>query len=205
MTIDHRGLRVGAPRHLSHDDIEGFIRSHGEWVLRKLDDWQQNCLVPKLVLRDGEQIPLVGDPFVLRVRMGANQVRFEASQIVLEARRAADLPLLLSRGLREYARELFQRRLAMYAPRVACAVPRLTLSSAQTRWGSCSEKSGIRLNWRLVHLPMQLVDYVVVHELAHLIEMNHSPRFWAVVERAYPDYRDARAQLRSRAASIPQF
>ncbi|HNB07544.1 MAG TPA: DUF45 domain-containing protein, partial [Thauera aminoaromatica] len=82
-------------------------------------------------------------------------------------------------------------------------VPPVSLSSAATRWGSCSTRSGIRLHWRLIHLEPALIDYVVAHEVAHLAEMNHSPRFWAVVERLYPDWRAARAALRSAAATLP--
>ena len=66
-----------------------------------------------------------------------------------------------------------------------------------------SRASGIRLHWRLVHLPPALIDYVVAHEVAHLLEMNHSPRFWAVVERLYPDWRVARRELRHAAAGLP--
>jgi predicted metal-dependent hydrolase len=71
------------------------------------------------------------------------------------------------------------------------------LSSAATRWGSCTADGKIRLNWRLVHFPMSLIDYVVAHELAHLKEMNHSPRFWDTVESIFPEFREAREQLRS--------
>ena len=82
-------------------------------------------------------------------------------------------------------------------------MPAVRLSNARTRWGSCSSRSGIRLHWRLVHLSPALIDYVVAHEVAHLVEMNHSPRFWAVVERLYPDWREARAALRRAAATLP--
>jgi len=82
-------------------------------------------------------------------------------------------------------------------------VPPVRLSNARTRWGSCSSLSGIRLHWRLVHLPPELIDYVVAHEVAHLREMNHSPRFWAVVESVCPAWRTGRARLRQAAASLP--
>jgi len=78
--------------------------------------------------------------------------------------------------------------------RVRCT--RLALSSAQTRWGSASADGSIRLNWRLVHFGLPVIDYVVTHELAHLREMNHGPRFWAVVGSVVPDYRAARRQPR---------
>ena len=80
--------------------------------------------------------------------------------------------------------------------------PPLSLSSARTRWGCCSA-SGIRLNWRLIHLPLDLVDYVVAHELAHLREMNHSARFWAEVARLCPDWRERRAALKKHGGEIP--
>ena len=72
----------------------------------------------------------------------------------------------------------------------------LTLSSAQTRWGSASADGSVRLNWRLIHFALPTIDYVVAHELAHLREMNHSPRFWDVVRSVVPDYEQARATLR---------
>ena len=84
-------------------------------------------------------------------------------------------------------------------------LPRLTLSAARTRWGSCSLRSGIRLNWRLIHFPLHVIDYVVAHELAHLREMNHSPRFWSVVGQLYSDYRAARDELKALAAHCPHW
>lgn len=96
-------------------------------------------------------------------------------------------------------------RAAHHAAQLQRPLPRVALSNAQTRWGSCSEKSGIRLSWRLIHAPPRLLDYVVAHEMAHLVEMNHSPRFWKVVERLCPDYRAARDELRRLAATCPQL
>ena len=72
----------------------------------------------------------------------------------------------------------------------------IRLSNARSRWGSCHTSGRISLNWRLIHLPSHLIDYVVVHELAHLVEMNHSPRFWAVVARVIPDYAARRREIR---------
>ena len=76
------------------------------------------------------------------------------------------------------------------------------LSSADTRWGSCTAERIIRLNWKLMHFSLSLVDYVVAHELAHILEMNHSARFWAHVGRIYPQYEEAKQLLRKRAAEL---
>ena len=84
-------------------------------------------------------------------------------------------------------------------------MPAVGLSNARTRWGSCSSLSGIRLHWRLIHLPLPLIDYVVAHEVAHLVEMNHSPRFWSVVESLYPGHVAARKALRQAAAALPSI
>ena len=107
------------------------------------------------------------------------------------------------RALQARALAWYRGRVEEYCHRLDLPMPAVRLSNARTRWGSCSSRSGIRLHWRLIHLPPALIDYVVAHEVAHLVEMNHSARFWAVVERLYPDWRSARAALRAASASLP--
>ncbi len=139
----------------------------------------------------------------MAVVAGANRVLWQDDALVLAARPDADLDALARRGLQRRALEHFAIRLGHYAALMDHPVPALALSSARGRWGSCSSLTGIRINWRLIHLPPHLGDYVVAHELAHLVEMNHSARFWRVVGRIYPDWRAARAELKQRAAEIP--
>ncbi|MBI4985454.1 MAG: M48 family metallopeptidase [Rhodocyclales bacterium] len=203
MTIDERGLRVGAPRQLTVAEIEAFVRQHGDWVLQKLDEYMTRNACRHLAIRDGARIPLLGGEVHVRVVSGTNRVVWEDDLLVLAARPAADLDALARRALQRRALALFGERLAQTAARMGRPPPPLALSSARTRWGSCSRSSGIRLNWRLIHLPLALVDYVVAHELAHLVEMNHSPRFWTEVGRLFPDWRAARRELKARSASIP--
>ncbi|MFN9391063.1 MAG: M48 family metallopeptidase [Betaproteobacteria bacterium] len=82
-----------------------------------------------------------------------------------------------------------------FAERLGVARPRVLLSDARTRWGSCNAGGEVRLNWRLMQAPEALIDYVVAHEVAHLLHLNHSPRFWRAVERIYPAWETARAEL----------
>ncbi|PAT42498.1 M48 family metallopeptidase [Vandammella animalimorsus] len=98
--------------------------------------------------------------------------------------------------LRAQAMAQLQQRCAHFAPLLGVTPRRLALTNAQTRWGSASASGDIRLHWRLAQCAPQLFDYVLVHELAHLHEMNHGPRFWAWVERIQPDYAQHRARLR---------
>jgi len=90
----------------------------------------------------------------------------------------------------------FQQRIQFYAQKLNLQPPTFHLSRAKTRWGSCNTRGVIHLNWRLIQMPLHLVDYVVAHELAHLIEMNHSSAFWKQVESVYPDYLMARKELK---------
>jgi len=210
MTIDERGLRVGAPRFLAVPEVEAFIRLHGEWVLAKLDEHASCPALRHLTIRDGTRLPIWGTEVEVRVVAGANRVIWSEGEdqtmpslLTLAARPEADLDRLARRALQARALACFRERLAFHAEAMDLALPVLSLSSARTRWGSCSRDSGIRLNWRLIHLPLELTDYVAIHELAHLVEMNHSARFWAVVERACPDWRQRRAELKRRGSEIP--
>ena len=98
--------------------------------------------------------------------------------------------------LQREARMLFAERAEHYARKLGVVVKRVSLSSARTRWGSASADGSIRLHWRLMHFSLDIIDYVVAHELAHLREMNHSPAFWDVVRSILPEYEPARDHLR---------
>ena len=203
LTIDQRGLRVGARPRTPLAEIERFLRDNAVGILKKLDEWHGQAR--RLAIRDGASLPVLGVACVLRIEPGANRVRWAERTLILQARPDADLHRLLRRALRERALAVFGERAAHHAARLNRPLPPIALSDAQTRWGSCSEKTGIRLSWRLIHAPLRLIDYVVAHEMAHLIEMNHSPRFWKVVERLGPDYRCVREELKRLAATCPRI
>ena len=208
LSIDHRGLRVGAPPRASLNEVEALILQHRDWVAQKLDEWRSRRSAEPLPITDGVRLPMLGEALQIRLAPGSNRAIWSASgeaALTLCLRSPGDAGRLLEKTLRERARALFAERLAHYAQQLALPVPPLALSAARTRWGSCSTRSGIRLNWRLIHFPREIVDYVVAHELAHLREMNHSPRFWAVVRQLYPDYQAARGELRRLAAHCPHW
>jgi predicted metal-dependent hydrolase len=203
MTIDERGLRINLPPRVTQAETESFVREHAAWVLKKLDELTQTAQRRHLRVRDGLRLPLLGGEAGVRVLPGANRLRWVGDTLLLEARADADLNALAVRALQRRALPHFQARLDDCCARLGLPVPPLGLSSAGTRWGSCSRESGIRINWRLIHLPAELGDYVVAHEAAHLLEMNHSKRFWSIVERLHPGCKHARTELRRSAASLP--
>lgn len=206
LAIDHRGLRVGAPARARIGDIENLIHEHGQWVLDKLAAWRDRPAAGKLQITDGTVIFALGEPLTAAFTdIGRSRWQFGPGTIYLRPDATHSANDLLEKALREKARTVFTERLAIHAPRLGVAAPPLRLSSARTRWGSCSHHGGIALNWRLVLMPLAVVDYVVCHELAHLKEMNHSPRFWSVVEQLCPDWKARRLELRQLARQIPHF
>ncbi len=199
LTVDERGLRVGAPRKASDYAIDAMLREHASWVLRKLAEWQARRPQPRL-WQDGDTLMLQGQALRLTFAAGLQEIRLDHERMVINSSLAgsADVIRTLVTGwLQQRALQCFRERVAHYYPLLEVAEPEVRLSNARTRWGSCHVNGRIRLNWRLIQLPLHLVDYVVVHELAHLVEMNHSPRFWQTVARQVPDYRACRSEIRT--------
>jgi predicted metal-dependent hydrolase len=212
MTIDQRGLTVTIPLRVSLREAEGFMRERADWIVEKLSEWAARPEPEAPRIYDGMSLPVLGEPCRVVWLAGANRAHWVegmgSRELHLHLRRSDDAHALLLRGLQHYALQYFTGRVAEYgyllnrlAPDIA--LPPVRLSNARTRWGSCSRLSGIRLNWRLIHLPRAQIDYVVAHEVAHLLEMNHSPGFWRVVETLQPGYQDPKAQLRHANKIIP--
>ncbi|MBN9698212.1 MAG: M48 family metallopeptidase [Zoogloea sp.] len=209
LRIDHRGLTVGVPLRVGLGDVESFIRKHAEWVVDRLQARPVRPPAEPCEPCDGAEIPVLGAPWRLRIARGANRIHWheglgqEGHVLELALRAGGSARALLLKALQQRGLELFRNRVEEYCLRLGRPVPPVGLSAARTRWGSCSSRSGIRLHWRLIHLPLPLIDYVVAHEVAHLVEMNHSPRFWSVVETLYPEYSVARRALREAGAALP--
>lgn len=217
--VDADGLVVTAPRWVPVAEIERALHEKAPWIVRKLGemrerrqrvesariDWRDGCELPylgqRLCVRLDPQAPSAGtrhdlidsaQPGWVELRLGLPQ-HSEPAQI----RDAVQAWLM-----RE-ARRVFIERLQHFAPQLGVSWRRLGLSNASTRWGSAGADGSIRLNWRLVHFAMPVIDYVVVHELSHLRVLDHSPRFWGTVAEVLPDYAQRREQLRDDA--IPRW
>lgn len=210
LAIDHRGLRVGAPTAARLSEIESLLIQHARWVLNKLADWAERPAAVPLAVDHGASLPWLGATLQLQVLPTAaprSRSSWSANGDVLTLAVPVGKPPqpLLVQALKLRAREVLAERLQLGAAICGVLVPPLGLSSARTRWGSCSASGHIRLNWRLALMPLPVIDYVVAHELAHLKEMNHSPRFWSEVERLCPAWRLRRNELRALARTLPNL
>ena len=195
ISIDGEGVRVAAPLRAPWREIEGFLRAKQRWIVAKLDEWSSAPRPAVLRVESGERLPLLGETVELHVRPGPAQ-RHGGTLGVSDSKH-------LLAWLKAAALEVLRPRVAHYAARVERPAPRLSLSNARTQWGVCNEDGSIRLSWRLVHLDPALADYVVAHEVAHLVELNHSRRFWTVVRALYPGWRAARERLELAGAALP--
>lgn len=210
-SIGPEGLRVRAPRWVAVSDIEKAMRERSTWILRKWSECEQRVQqleALRVVWQDGATLPFLGLP--LRLRLQADGGRGAA-----EFRPAAELESLpelwlrlpsdaqesqwrdaVQAWLQARAREHFEPRLAHYATLLDVQVEKLRLSSAQGRWGSANSRGVVCLNWRLIHFSPAVIDYVIAHEIAHLREMNHGPRFWALVGELLPGFESQREELK---------
>jgi predicted metal-dependent hydrolase len=203
ITVDGDGLKVAAPLRAPWREVEAFLRHKERWILAKLDEWSRVAPAPVLQCTSGEFLPLFGEARELEVRHGRRGVHEHGERLVVCTRKGARaLPVLVS-WLKQKALASLAPRAAHYSLRLGIGAPRVALSHARTQWGLCTEEGVIRLSWRLVHVTPSLADYVVAHEVAHLVELNHSRRFWNVVSELYPAWREARERLELAGASLP--
>lgn len=208
ISIDADGLAVAAPHLAPWVEIEKSLREKAHWIQKKLDTWANAERPLRLCGASGEVFPLRGRMLTLVLSTGVRRAELSEDRLLLQLRRpheAARVRTELVHWLKTHALETLEPRVAHYAALLERPAPQVAVSNARTQWGVCTRDGRIRLSWRLVHLPPALADYVVAHEVAHLVELNHSARFWKVVETLYPDCRAARHRLNLAARSLPIF
>ncbi len=197
LTVDENGLRVGAPWRAPEARIAAMLEDHAPWIARKLAAWQARKPSP-FAWETGAAIMVMGQP--LKLLAAPERSTTISDGVHLHVAAGADNSAMLAKRtvlwLRSTALDWFEQRTAHFVPMLDVTMPNILLSNARTRWGSCHPAGRIHLNWRLIHMPPSLIDYVVVHELAHLRVANHSPRFWCWVEKVLPDHKLRRRALR---------
>ena len=208
ISVDADGLAVAAPHYAPWVEIEKFLLEKSHWISKKLDEWAKAGRPLRVSGIAGETLPVRGAMRTLHLVEGEKRFELCGDQLVLQLRKPAERARVkaeLIRALKAHALQSLTPRVAHYAAELGLPMPRVSLSNARTQWGVCTQDGRIRLSWRLVHVPPDLADYVVAHEVAHLVELNHSSRFWKIVEGLYPECRAARRSLDLAAAALPIF
>ena len=217
--VGPEGLTVTSPKWVPLYEIDAAVQSKSQWILRKLDDAnerRQRIESARIDWKDGASFPFIGEPVIVVLdprhafdEIGAvlntdatalpGMTRLTLHVGLPQTASADQVRDAVQAWLMRQARRLFEERLNHYAPQLGVQWRKLSLSSAGTRWGTAHSDGSIRLNWRLIHFRLPVIDYVVAHELSHLRVMDHSPRFWDTVRTVVPDYAQLRGQLKDEA------
>ena len=203
------GIRVYAPRCMALRAVDAMVRERAGRLLEMQRQVEQRLEVDRRnhPVADGCPILVEGRRRTLRLREGArvrgalteDEYRLALPEPGADAAVRAAIRANLSRRALARIRE----RLAYYAPRIGPKRPgRVTIRDQKTRWGSCSGKGNLNFNWKLIMAPPECLDYVVIHELCHLYEFNHSPRFWALVAAQMPEYEAWKKWLKGHAEDL---
>ena len=208
LKVTGEAIQVNAPWHTPTRTIESFIQQHAEWihktrarlasqVVQAINDWRLGQTIQYL----GQAITLAADPTAIAPRYQGNyQEPCGSDQLILPIALNADSALIKQQAqfwLESRAQQWFIERLAWFAEHKHTQPNAWRISRARTRWGQCNSRGVISLNWRLIHFPREQIDYVIAHELAHLRQMNHSPKFWSEVARLIPNYEPIKKALRA--------
>ena len=222
------GLVVSAPRWVPLYEVDKALQEKSAWIVNKLAEAQervQRQAQAQIQWKEGAVIPFLGDGVTIVIDPRQSSGGASAAQGMAQLHTDAMVPFGMPRltlhiglphdaaperirdcvqaWLMRQAKRIFEERLEFFAPQLGVRWTKLSLSNASSRWGSAGSNGAIRLNWRLIHFRQNVIDYVVVHELAHLRVMDHSPRFWSTVESIMPDYAQRKGMLKDEA--VPKW
>ena len=195
LEVGHGGVRARAPQHMPVRVIKKFVVVKQEWIRQHLENLPK--VVEPLQLKDGSEIMLQGQNYRLRVISGRDAVKVDSRQQIIIPVTESHLPIqqTVQRKLTKWYRQLALQQLQLtVTDRLGNmlpgkAVPGIKVRDYKRRWGSCNQRGDLSFNWRIVMAPQTVLEYVAVHEIAHLTEFNHSSRFWRIVEQQMPDWR----------------
>lgn len=184
-----------APVHL----IEEIVDRHSDWIekkRKKASQWEEKY--PEKTFHEGERFMYLGDEYRLRFVNEGRTCFTPGGDFLLSSAGTGEVRDAILQWYREEAQKVLSGRVVHFADifKQGNIIPRVRISGARKRWGSCGLQGSLNFTWRLVMLPEELIDYVVVHELAHLVVPNHSKKFWKKVGEILPDYRQRRNRLK---------
>jgi len=201
------GLAVVVPGSYELSRIPALLNKKRRWILDKLAKLGHVSLPSAGAgVRSGYTIPYLGRNLRIVRRKDSEQadsIRVEGKRLVVSLKSTrVRLNLMLEGWYRQEAEKLIRKKVDELCPKLGVAYGRLTIRGAKTRWGSCSQKGNLNFNWKLLMVPEPVIDYVIIHELAHLKAMNHSKEFWHLVEQHCPDWRRHRKWLKAHEAEL---
>ncbi|OMD62995.1 zinc metalloprotease [Paenibacillus odorifer] len=209
VTVDWtNGVNVVVPEHITQEELEKVLHKKAPWILKKMYEFNEiKMFTPEKEFLSGEKFPYLGRHY--RLKVTAHEKKSDVSLMFKKGCFLATIPKDWNdRQRQKELKELLQQwyflhgeiklreRLNLYSPKMECYPSKLVLKEQEMRWGSCTKNGTVNINWLILMAPMRIVDYVLVHELAHLKHPDHSPAFWATIQSILPDYESRKEWLR---------
>ncbi len=194
---DQAKLIVRAPSNASNKEIHYFIEKKRKWIEKIQTRIQvQVDQTEQISFKPGDLLYYLGDRYPLTLTSNRSDILYLDDQFYLAPHYQAYAKSAFINWYQQRANAIIPMRVEFYAQKTGLHFQRIRISSARKRWGSCSSQGSISINWRLIMTPINVLDSVIIHELAHLKELNHSKRFWNIVETNMPTYHQANRWLR---------
>ena len=202
------GVVVRSPEKLNNKKIEDIVKNKSDWILKKLDKLGEikDKPAPKEFM-SGEKLPYIGRRYRLKVIEDENikkaKVKLYQGKFIVKVdpnlkgdKRREKIRDAFISWYREHADKKIKKRVKKYKDQIGVEPNKIKVKKQKKRWGSCSNKGNLNFNWKLIMAPMSIIDYLVVHEMTHLIYPDHSREFWEMVETIIPDYKEKQEWLR---------
>ncbi|UCG82117.1 MAG: M48 family metallopeptidase, partial [Dehalococcoidia bacterium] len=201
------GLKVVIPRSYNLGELPELLKRRSNWIFKHLDNYcKTQPPAAEKRLKSGDTVPFLGRDLELMVSNnsgGINRIRLEDDRLVVSLGAGSDgLNAALEGWYRMQAARIIRDKAEAVSASLGVRFNRLIIRGQRTRWGSCSQKKNLSFNWKLMLAPKTVIDYVVVHEIAHLKEMNHTKRFWKIVAEHCPRWREHRKWLKEHEAEL---
>jgi len=197
LVIEHDGsVTVRAPLRTSARAIQDFVEKHAAWVEKKQAELRSKAPEPIKQYLPGESFLFLGREYSLEIIQGQYKKLILNDHFKLTESARENAELIFQNWYRKQAAQIITERVKYFANKYEFQYTKIRITSARTRWGSCSSQGTLSFSWRLILTPLETVDYVVVHELAHTVHHNHSKRFWTLVGKIVPEYKELRKHLR---------
>lgn len=207
--LEDGSIKVSAPFSVTKNQIDEIIEDKRSWILKKQEELKRICKEKNVdrKFEDGEKISYLGKNYSLKIIKAKEDIQ---SKVVIENDNMVIYinEKFISEDSKEYKRNIIKKwlierfrdiiikKIEKYSICIGVNPTKITIREQKTRWGSCSSKGSINLNWKLVMAPIEVIDYIIVHELCHMIEMNHSKKYWNIVSSIMPDYDEYRKWLK---------
>lgn len=198
ITVNKAGnVVVHAPKRLSMDYIMAFVRDKEKWIDRKLKELEQVKNINNNII-EYKSFLFCGKEYKRLDLAGIKKIEITSGNFVVPASINKDkLNEMIQKWYTDISKDVITKRVEYFADLMHLNYLKLSYMNNKTRWGSCDKNGAIKLNFRLLMLPHRVIDYVIVHELSHLIEFNHSSRFYKIIESVMSDYKKQKKELQS--------